>query len=396
MSAKTVKLIPLYHRGGDQIGIKFAYDHEIKELVKGFGARWSQTHRCFYMAHTAKNKKLIYHKLRSKGCYVDYSAMVNAKVSAEKKSAKSVLPESHQFYLDEYKDYLIGQRKSASTVHTYVNFIRTFLSFYADRSVEDIDNRSVEVFLEQVIAKQNYSISSHRQCVSALKHFSHLRLNFSIDPELLDRPKKDKKLPVVLSFEEVLQLIQVTKNLKHRAMIALIYATGMRIGEVLALELSAIDLKRNSIHIKNAKGRKDRTVPLGKQIRQLLISYGKTYRPQRYLFENDRTHQPYSASSVRQFLKRSCRSAGIEKKVTPHTLRHSYATHLLDNGVDIRYIQEFLGHTKPETTMIYTHISHKDLEQITDPLDNAVSKYVEDKKSDKDDKNVLLSGKKFR
>jgi len=396
MAVRTVVLFPLYHRGDDQIAIKFHYDQELKELVKGLGAQWSQTHKCFYMAHTAKNKRQIYKKLRAKDCYIDYSTMVKAKKSAEKKSARSALPRTHQSYLDEFKDYLIGQRKSASTVHTYVYFIRLFLNFYADRQIEHIDNRSVELFIEQVIARNNYSISSHRQCVGALKHFSHLRSNVAFEPDLLQRPKKDKKLPVVLSYEEVLRLIKVTKNLKHRAMITLIYATGMRIGELLNLELKAIDLQRNYIHIKNAKGRKDRTVPLGKQIRKILIAYAKTYDPKVYLFENDKTGERYSASSVRQFLKRNCQSAGIHKKVTPHTLRHSYATHLLDNGVDIRYIQEFLGHSKPETTMIYTHVSNRDLEQITDPLDSAISKYVEKGNRDNNDKNVLLSSKKFR
>ena len=126
-----------------------------------------------------------------------------------------------------------------------------------------------------------------------------------------------------MSYEEVLSLIKVTKNLKHRAMITLIYATGMRIGEILNLELKDIDLQRNYIHIKNAKGRKDRTMPLGKQIRQILIAYAKTYDPKVYLFENDKTGEQYSASSVRQFLKRNCQLAVIQKKVTPHILRHS-------------------------------------------------------------------------
>ena len=395
MKSKTVKLFPLKHRDKENIAIQFDYDNDLKEMLKRLGAKWTKTHSCFYMENTTKNKQLIYYKLRAKGCYVDYSAMPKAKRNSKKNSPKVILPTSHQQYLDEFKDYLIGQRKSESTIHTYVNFIRLFLNFYADRPIESIDNRSIELFIEQVIAGNNYSISSHRQCIGALKHFSHLRSNLAFEPDLLQRPKKDKKLPVVLSYEEVLHLIKVTKNLKHRTMITLIYATGMRIGEILNLELKAIDLQRNYIHIKNAKGRKDRTVPLGKQIRKILIAYAKTYSPKVYLFENDKTGDQYSASSVRQFLKRNCQLAGIQKKVTPHTLRHSYATHLLDNGVAIRYIQELLGHAKPETTMIYTHISNRDLEQITDPLDSAISKYVEKGNRDNNDKNVLLSGKNF-
>jgi site-specific recombinase XerD len=317
--------------------------------------------------------------------------MPKAKKNPERVSPKIILPKSHQLYLQEFKDYLIGQRKSASTVHTYVNFIRLFLNSYNDRQIESIDNRSVEIFLEQVIAKNNYSISSHRQCVSALKHFSYLKLDFNYDPEQIKRPKKDRKLPNVLSSTEVINLLKATKNLKHKAILALLYSAGLRVGELLNLELKDIDLERNIIQIKQGKGRKDRNTSLGKSIKPVLINYAESYKPQKYLFEGTQPGMRYSASSIRQFLKVSCRSAGITKHVTPHTLRHSYATHLLESGVDVRYIQELLGHSRPETTMIYTHVSEKKIDEIKNPLDEAVNKF---NKTDNTHKNLSLSRKK--
>ena len=173
----------------------------------------------------------------------------------------------------------------------------------------------------------------------------------------------------------------------------MLYSAGLRVGELLNLELRDLDLERNLIHVKQGKGRKDRNVSLGQYIKPVLLNYAEGYRPQKYLFESTTPGMPYSASAIRQFLKVSCKSAGITKHVTPHTLRHSYATHLLESGVDIRYIQELLGHSRPETTMIYTHVSEKNIYEIKNPLDEAVNKF---NKTDNRDKNLSLSRKKNR
>lgn len=159
---------------------------------------------------------------------------------------------------------------------------------------------------------------------------------------------------------------------------ALIYSAGLRISELINLELRQIDVDRRQIIIKNAKGRKDRNVILAKSFIPVLNNYLNTYRPKVY-FTEGKIGGKYSPESIRAFLKRSCQAAKISKNVTPHTLRHSYATHLLENGIDLRYIQELLGHAKPETTMIYTHVAKKDLLQIESPLDIAFKTIVETK-----------------
>ena len=189
----------------------------------------------------------------------------------------------------------------------------------------------------------------------------------------LTRPKVSRKLPSVLSQNEILNILAVTKNLKHRTAIAFLYSCGLRISELLSLKLENINIDRKQVHIKMSKGRKDRYIGLADSIIPLLRNYIVTYSPKFYFIEGI-AGEKYSADSIRKVLKRSSKSASIQKNVTPHTLRHSYATHLLENGVDIRYIQTLLGHSKPETTMIYTHIKRTDLLSISNPLDLALKK----------------------
>ncbi|MGC1631104.1 MAG: tyrosine-type recombinase/integrase [Gelidibacter sp.] len=195
--------------------------------------------------------------------------------------------------------------------------------------------------------------------------------DLSIDNLKLERPKRSKILPTVLSQAQVIDLLKASKNLKHRAILALIYSAGLRISELIDLELKCIFVDRRQLVIKNAKGRKDRYVVLADSFIPLLQNYFMTYMPKRYFVEGP-SGDKYSASSIRKFLARYCKDANIYSKVTPHTLRHSYATHLLEQGVNLRHIQELLGHSKPETTMIYTHVARKDLLEIRSPLDSAI------------------------
>ena len=216
--------------------------------------------------------------------------------------------------------------------------------------------------------------------ISAFKHLMDLYPQLELSAILLKRPKRDRFQPVVLSMQDIIALLQVTKNLKHRFIIALLYSCGLRIEELLQMKVDAVDLNRRQVLVKNGKGRKDRYVSIATSIEPLFINYMHTYQPKNYLIESMQA-TTYSSSSVRAFLKKSCKSAGIIKHVTPHTLRHSYATHMLENGVGLRHIQELLGHSKPETTMLYTHIARKDLLQITNPLDVAVEQVINAKKA---------------
>ena len=278
------------------------------------------------------------------------------------------LTEVNKEIIRNYVKYLRGKRYSESTIMSYFTFIADFIDFSQPNPIHQLDNRSVELFIEDVFIDRKYSVSSQRQFISALKLFVVFYPDCKIDSIHLKRPKHSKKLPSVLSQQEVITLLQVTKNLKHRAILALLYSAGMRIGELINLELRHIDITRRQLFIQNGKGRKDRYVILADSFLPLLQNYLNTYVPKRFFVEGPKGVK-YSDSSIRKFLHASTKLAKISKRVTPHTLRHSYATHLLENGIGLRHIQELLGHAKPETTMIYTHVAKKDLLEIRSPLD---------------------------
>jgi site-specific recombinase XerD len=253
----------------------------------------------------------------------------------------------------------------------YFTFVADFVEFIQDKPLDELSNLEVRLFVEHQVEKKKYSINTHRQMVSALKHFGVYLPESDIEVESLPQPSKSKFLPTVLSKEEIIEVIRNTRNIKHRTIIALIYSAGLRVGEVIDLELRNIDIDRMQLYIKSAKGRKDRVIFIAKSFIPLYYNYQMTYRPSKYFIEGPNGGK-YTAGSIRKFLKRACKNAGIRKRVTPHTLRHSFATHLIEDGVGIRHVQELLGHSKPETTMIYTHIAKKDLLNIESPLDKVV------------------------
>ena len=387
-----IKLVHLILRGTNKIGISFRTTNAIQLHIKNFPEiHWSKTHKLFYIDYSVQNLDALFKYLREKNCYVDYSVFRKGKLSEVPKKTinsrdKKKLENDNKIIRD-YENYLTGLRLSESTVRTYSYLLRDFIVFTDKEQIGLITNDDVRKYVEHATMNKKYSISTHRQFISAVKHFALLYPKGQLTEQKLIRPSKNRRLPTVLSKEEVIDIIRCTKNLKHRAILALIYSCGLRIGELLNLELRDIDIDRDQLIVRNGKGRKDRYIVMAKSFLPLLHNYMATYDPQKY-FAEGAPMVKYSAESIRAFLRRSCKAAEISKHVTPHTLRHSYATHLLENGTDIRYIQELLGHSKPETTMIYTHVSKRDLLKIESPLDITLKGMI---KNDKHNKNVLLS-----
>ena len=188
-------------------------------------------------------------------------------------------------------------------------------------------------------------------------------------PNDFTRPRREYKLPNVLTKEEVARILRSSGNLKHKTLLSLTYGCGMRIGEILDLKWVDVSRAEGLLYIRRAKGRKDRRVPISKSMIQMLEGYFHVYKSNEYIFEGQYGGK-YSYSSSQQVIRRAVKRAGIRKHVTMHTLRHSYATHLLESGVGLRYIQEILGHNSPKTTMIYTHVSGKRLGEIRSPFDD--------------------------
>ena len=288
--------------------------------------------------------------------------------------------------LADFKYYLQSQRYSASTKECYVNFVSSLLGYYTDVDTHTLTINDIHRYNSEVILRSNYSVSYQRQFISALKLFFGYVVHSSINTEELERPMREKKLPEVLSKNEVKLLIHQISNLKHRAIVSTIYSAGLRVSEALNLTLKDIDSQRMIVHIRQSKGRKDRVVKLSEATLYLLRKYFRAYQPKHHLFEGPDGGQ-YSAGSVRKIISRACQRGGIKKKVSPHTLRHSYATHLLELGVDLRYVQAMLGHSRPETTMIYTHISTVKIQEMANPFDELVKEEM-DKLQDTDHKKL--------
>ncbi len=396
----VVVLNPFLYREERHIAVGFKYDDVVKAYIMAYpGIQWSPSHKTFYIKDKAGVSNALFNYLQAKRYYVDYSALKGKKlpVFPKKKKENSFssialyknLPIEFRDCLKQFIVFLKGKRYSSSTISTYGTFVLRYIDYNKTVTMANWKFSNIQHFLENVIAKEQYSISSHRQCISALKLFCAFCNVEGFDASGLVRPKKSRYLPVVLSKEQVIKLIQVTRNLKHRTIISLLYSSGLRISELLNLQVKDLDFDRSQIHIRQGKGRKDRIVVMSEVIKPLLFNYLNTYTPKSYLIEG-RDGGTYSDSAVRQFMIVSTKAAKISKRVSPHTLRHSYATHMLENGVDLRYIQDLLGHAKPETTMIYTHVAKKDLMNIRSPLDVTVDQLNGTAHSNK---KVLISGK---
>ena len=270
--------------------------------------------------------------------------------------------------IDHMTRWMKQKRYSQSTIGTYVSFVRQFFG-RTRLEPEQVTIEVIEQYNYQYFIQERRSYSSQNQWINAVKLYltvNHLQIE---NLDSIQRPRKERKLPNVLSQEEVQSIFQATKNLKHRTLLMLIYGAGLRIGEALNLTIHDIRSKEHLIYIRGGKGKKDRRVPLSDKLLKMLRGYYKSYRPQTYLFEGAGGGR-YSNKSAMQVLNRSVKKAGITRKITLHTLRHSYATHLTNKGINIQYLQEILGHNSPKTTMLYTHLSGKDISNIKSPLDD--------------------------
>lgn len=380
---KQVVLDHLFHRGADCVKIAFAKDEILDRQVKTVvGCKWSQTHRAWYVPARANLVSELYQCFKGKA-YLDYrnltekplcdpvTVIKNPKNETAESFNKTTLHEiSYEASrkIIEFRQWLRSKRYSESTIGTYTNALRTFLR-YCQKPIGDITNQDIILFNNNYILSNKLSSTFQNQVVNAIKLFFRTVGNRNLDPDLVHRPKRQKLLPNVLSKEEVKAILSAHNNIKHKVMLSLIYSCGLRCGELLKLKPEHVDGKRNLLIIKQAKGRKDRIAPLSTKILGLLRAYFEACKPEVYLFEGQKKGEPYDARSLQNVLKQALQKAEINKPVTLHWLRHSYATHLLENGTDLRYIQEILGHSSSKTTEIYTHVSTKSIQKIVSPFD---------------------------
>ncbi|MDA3837669.1 MAG: tyrosine-type recombinase/integrase [Candidatus Delongbacteria bacterium] len=267
-----------------------------------------------------------------------------------------------------YKELLELKNYSKATLKSYGYCFDLFLEHFNNVDINTLTKEDITNFLYKEHQK-GLSYGYQNQIINAIKFYYEKVLKRKRELYDIPRAKRPQKLPTVFSEEEIIKLIGDIENLKHKSILYLIYSAGLRISEAVNMKIADIDSKRNLIVVKSAKGKKDRTTLLSQKLLLMLREYYKQYRPKDYLFEGDPGKQ-YSVKSIQNVFNKALKLSGIRKKATVHSLRHSFATHLLEHGTDLRYIQELLGHNSSKTTEIYTHITKKGMNKITSPLDN--------------------------
>lgn len=366
---KTIHVATTLHRGIRRIKVVFAYDSGIITSIKSIeGCRWSSTLGCWHLPYNDNSLESLYRMQQE--LTLNIPEIENLKNERRSRYFDRELSQDKLDLVRSFGHYMKVLRYSERTIQTYVEAIRTFLSYFRDRKVEVITADDVRDFNFTYVIGNNFSASYQNQIISSIKLFFGNILKKEIDITEIQRPITGRSLPGVFSVEEVELLLNRTENIKHRAMLSLIYACGLRRSELLNVKIDAIDSKRKLLIIRGGKGKKDRIVPLPDSLISLLREYYRQYRPVSWLFEGNEKGRPYSEASLREVFEAAKKRAKITRKMTLHCLRHSYATHLLENGVDLRYIQELLGHSSSKTTEIYTHVTRKSIEKIKSPFDS--------------------------
>lgn len=356
------------------IGIKFDPDKVIHALIKSLSnPKWSNTYKMVYLPNTKQNLNEIFYIFKGV-IWINYNRFLINKPINTNNEALDVTwfreRKTNPYYKHCPEEYLLKlelKRYSKNTVRIYVPFFEMFINFYKDRELNTLDESDIRAFLQHLIQKK-LSNSYINQVINAIKFYYEVVLGMPNRFYDIERPRREYKLPKVISKEEVIEIINNTNNIKHRCVVELLYGSGLRKSELLNLKINDIDSKRMLVLVENAKGNKDRHTLLSKTALDDLRIYFKEYKPKEYLFEGQKGGK-YSGESVLRIVKMATEKAGIRKSVSPHVLRHSFATHLLESEVHLRQIQVLLGHNSSKTTEIYTHVATNTFKTIKNPLD---------------------------
>lgn len=354
-----IRLKTFYIDGRKRIGIYIPYNPEFIRLIRKIqGAAWDSRERCWHVHYCQDRYDKILKQLGPDGHIID---------GLPEGDFLQPLQEADRAQLVKLYHFMKFRRYSTSTIRTYIQILRVYMRF---RKPGKDHKEEIIRFCNEYILENKLSTSYQNQFFNAIKLFFREILGCVVEIESLSRPRREHRLPNVLSKDEVKNMLKSCRNLKHRAMLSLIYACGLRRSELLNLRPEHIDSRRELLIIKNAKGKKDRIVPLPVAMIRLLREYYLAFRPQTWLFEGVNAGNQYDERSLQLVLKKAVRVAGIKKPVTLHWLRHSYATHLHESGVDIHMIQLILGHKSTRTTEIYTHVSNKSISRVRSPFED--------------------------
>ncbi|PKV51563.1 site-specific recombinase XerD [Aquimarina sp. MAR_2010_214] len=355
------------------IGLQFHPDKVIQALIKELpNPKWSREFAMVYIINTKENLNHVFEKFRGVA-WINGNSFFKEKVIRDnepvdvnwyRNRAKAA---SYRYVPEAYLLKLELKRYALNTCKIYISLFEKFINQYPDKDIVELSEQEIRAYL-QLLIRQKKSNSYINQTINSIKFYYEVVMGMPNRFYSIERPRKEQKLPQVLSKEEILAMIANTNNIKHRCIVSLLYSAGLRRSELLELKIQDIDSKRMLIHIKNAKNNKDRYSLLSKTVLKELRVYYKEWKPKKYLFEGLKGTK-YSGSSVKEIVVKAAEKSKINRRVTPHMLRHSFATHLLENGTDLRYIQTLLGHGSTKTTEIYTQVAINNFKSIKNPLD---------------------------
>lgn len=356
------------------IGLQFYPNKVIQALVKELPERkWSNGFNMVYVPNTKDHLELIFNKFKGVA-WVNTAHFFKDKPinnHGEKIDVnwfrKRKLKTNFRTCPEEYLQKLELKKYAINTVKTYIGCFEAFINYYKKYDLLEINEEMIRLYLQKLI-QDGKSNSYINQAVNSIKFYYEMVLGMPNRFYAIERPRPETKLPKVISKEDVLALINATNNIKHKCIVSLLYSAGLRRSELLNLKITDIDSKRMLIRVEGAKGNKDRVTLLSKSVLQDLRIYFREYKPRKWLFEGAKNKQ-YAPTSLVKVLKAATHKAGIKRNITPHMLRHSFATHLLENGTDLRYIQSILGHNSSKTTEIYTHVAINSFGKIKNPID---------------------------
>lgn len=411
---RKVILKPLLHKSGEWIGIYFELSHALNGMLrKKMAAKWSVSNKCWYVPMNCSSLEKIHQLLGSKAEIDDQAVKewlnsnsnrpIQSNLESQKKESHQYPSNSRQVIhsgqsavvpfkrqtekkepvvaqvyaingdvLPQMEQELVLRGYSPSTRKTYLNEMRVFLGAIRHHAANEFTVQRLRDYLQYCLEKLKLSENTLHSRINALKFYYEKVLKQERFFWEIPRPKKQLLLPKLLNEEELSRLFNAMENRKHKAMLFTAYSAGLRVSEIVNLKLSDIDGQRMQIMVSQAKGKKDRYVNLSPVLLDILREYIKLIHPKPlvYLFESEQTRQAYPVRTVQQIFSNAKNKAGIQKEVGIHSLRHSFATHLLDKGTDIRYIKELLGHFNIRTTERYLHVSKKQLVNIVSPFDD--------------------------
>lgn len=373
MATRRITLKHLLIDNQKQIGLQFYPDHVLQKLIKTLPeVRWSKEFGMVYLANTKPNIAQIF-KTFAGIAWIDSGRFFgkrqskeynpDLKVQRRNKTSDNPLPDCPREYIQK----LEVNKYAANTAKIYIHYFEIFMGHFEGKELLEINELDISNYMQELV-QLGKSDTYLNQMINAIKFYYEVVLGMPNRFYAIDRPRQKKKLPVVISKEEVKSLIDAIDNIKHKCIVQILYSSGVRRAELLSLKPEHIDSKRMVISVVHGKGGKDRLTLLSPVVLENLREYFRIHRPKEYLFEGERGGQ-YSTASVRMILKKAAKKAGIRKAITPHVLRHSFATHLLEAGTDLRYIQTLLGHSSSVTTEKYTFVATNVIAKINNPLD---------------------------